>query len=93
MAAAQRKRAGCGAGWVQDLRHQDPVADRQQTPAPGIADYHACCAARADRRAVYDQRIGARCGTPLVEDRVEPERAAIGDESAGAASPRPAARR
>ena len=38
----------------------------------------------ADRRAVYDQRIGARCGAALVEHRVELQRAAIGDEGAGA---------
>ena len=41
----------------------------------------------ADRRAVYDQRIGARGGAALVEHRVELQRAAIGDEGAGAGNP------
>src|SRR4029077_11300744 len=40
----------------------------------------------ANRRAVYDQRIGARGGAALVEDRVEFQRAA-GDEGAGAGNP------
>ena len=76
-----------GAGRVKYLRHQDAVANGQRTPAAGVADYHVCWAARADRRAVYDQRIGARCGAALVEHRVEPQRAAIGDEGAGAGNP------
>ena len=92
-AAREPKRAGCGAGRVQYLRHQDPVADGQRTPAAGVADCHVRCAARADRCAVYDQRIGARCGAALVEHRVELQRAAIGDEGAGAEQSRPGARR
>ena len=68
----------------QDLHHQDPLAYSQRTPAAGIADCHACWAARADQRAVDDQCIGARCGAALVENRVEPQRAAIGNESSGA---------
>ena len=69
---------------VERLHHQDAVADGQRTRAAGVADCHVCCAARANRRAVYDQRIGARGGAALVEHRVELQRAAIGDESAGA---------
>ena len=62
---------------VQYLHHQNPVANGQRTRAAGVADCHTCWAARANRRAVYDQRIGARCGAALVEHRVELQRAAI----------------
>ena len=35
-AALERKRAGSGAGWVQYLRHQDPVANGQRTWPPAL---------------------------------------------------------
>ena len=85
--------AGCRTAGVERLHHQDAVADGQRTRAAGVADDHVCRTARADRCAVYDQCIGARCDVALVEHRVELQRATIGDEGAGAGNPGLRARR
>jgi hypothetical protein len=85
-AIGQCKRAGCGAGWIQHLHHQDAIADGQCTRAIRVADCGFCRPTSADLRAVHDQHVGLRCGPPLIEHRVEFQRAAIGDESSGAAN-------
>ena len=81
------KAPGYRAAGVERLHHQDAVADGQRTRAAGVADYHVCRTARADRCAVDDQRVRARGGAALVEDRVEFQRAAVGDEGAVAGDP------
>ena len=62
-------------------------------PAPPALRIAMFVGPPANRRAVYDQCIGARGGAALVEDRVESQRAAVGDEGAGAGNPSLAARR
>src|SRR5258708_848463 len=71
--SAERENPGCRTGLVERLHHQDAVADGQRTRAAGVADCHVCRAARANRRAVYDQRVrSAACQAGIPSTILKP---------------------
>jgi hypothetical protein len=70
---ARNESAGIRTVRIQDLHHQDAVANGERTRAARIVDEDSGRAVRTNRRAVDNQNVRKRCGAALVEHGVELE--------------------